>query len=275
MGRVAAAVVVDVVADLSALPTRVRLGQWMKLKAQVDAVPEAFGDVDEGASAAQVVLLGPRGLPRSALTRRSGRDVESTFNLDQPGLWRVQVVAGRVGAPRPVLESWVFVDETPSLELALRKAPGEQISGVGTDHRRVLLDMLNAARLSEGLPPLRRDPDLDRLAQAHAEAMRAARRTAHDVGGGSPAQRLAQAGLRAARVGENVAHATSLALAHRALWDSPSHRGNVLFGGYQSVGLGVAGLDRGKPVASGDSDLWVCQLFVDHGTVLTQPSHVR
>jgi uncharacterized protein YkwD len=53
--------------------------------------------------------------------------------------------------------------------------------------------------------------------------------------------------------GENVAHATTVALAHRALWASPSHRANLLRREFESVGVAVARDDRG--------DAWVVETF--------------
>jgi uncharacterized protein YkwD len=82
-------------------------------------------------------------------------------------------------------------------------------------------------------------------------------------------QRLEQAGFGALRIGENVAHARSLARAHRALWESPAHRGNLLDRGFSAVGLGVvvvseseaeSDAERGNADATG---VWVCELFAN------------
>ena len=45
----------------------------------------------------------------------------------------------------------------------------------------------------------------------------------------------------------------TLAMAHRMVWSSPSHRANVLSGRFSALGVGVA---RGK-----DGSLWVAELF--------------
>jgi uncharacterized protein YkwD len=82
--------------------------------------------------------------------------------------------------------------------------------------------------------------------------MRRAHKTAHDAGDGDLNQRLANAGLEL-RAGENVAHAGSAALAHRALWASPSHRENLLLPDFALVGIGVA--------TDVDGTMWVCELF--------------
>jgi uncharacterized protein YkwD len=50
-----------------------------------------------------------------------------------------------------------------------------------------------------------------------------------------------------------VAHARSIARAHRVLWASPSHRGNLLDPSFSKFGIGVA--------RDSDGSVWVCELF--------------
>jgi uncharacterized protein YkwD len=80
-----------------------------------------------------------------------------------------------------------------------------------------------------------------------------ARILAHDVGVGNPAIRLQALGLRPTTAGENVAHALSVVRAHRALWDSPSHRSNLLHSAFTHVGIGLA--------RDEDGSYWVCEMF--------------
>lgn len=250
--EVIAAILVDSAADLAPLPTRVRAGQWLRLEARLLAP----------ASAGRVVLLGPWGAPRTVPSRLSSDTLRSSFNLDRPGLWRVQVLLAGAFGPRPALEAWVFVDRDPDLSAAFQRAPGEaSVAGSGpgasaAELSAALFAMVATARRSEGLVVLRREARLDELAQAHAEAMWRAERTAHDTGQGPPLERVSRAGVPALRVGENVAHSSSLSRAHRALWDSPSHRGNLVDPGFDAVGIGV--------FAAGENELWVCELFVDY-----------
>jgi uncharacterized protein YkwD len=75
----------------------------------------------------------------------------------------------------------------------------------------------------------------------------------HDVGDGDPAERLQNAGLFAKESGENVAHAQSVRLAHRALYASPSHRTNLLRQEFDRAGLAV--LD------DADGSVWVAEVF--------------
>jgi len=235
-------VAVDVLADLEPVPTRVRIGQWVDVRAQVH-VP---------ADAAKLVVLGPRGAPHAVPTTFEHGYLQARFNADHAGAWLVQVLAAVDGGPRPLLEALVFAGVEPSADSLALNAPGEERArGVG-DPAAALYEMVNAARLGERVPPLTRDARLDELAHEHAEAMRAARKTAHDAGDGDLNQRLENAQLEL-RAGENVAHAASVVLAERALWASPSHRENLLFPEFGLVGIGVA--------TDADGTLWVCEIF--------------
>jgi len=237
-----AAVAVDVLAELEPLPTRARIGQWIEVRATL-RVP---------ASEAKLVVLGPRGAPRPLPTSFDDGRVRARFNADFPGAWLVQLLAAVDGGPRPLLEALVFAGTEPPSTAAISKAPGEDARDVAGEPRAALYALVNAARESERVAPLSRDPRLETLAQEHAEAMRRAHKTAHDTGDGDLNQRLERAGLELS-AGENVAHAGSAALAQRALWASPSHRENLLFHGFNLLGIGVA--------PDSDGTLWVCQVF--------------
>lgn len=237
----AIAIAVDALADLAPVPTRARAGQWLEVSADL-LVP---------ADGAKLVVLGPRGAPHAVPTSFDGRKLRARFNADREGSYVVQVLAAVEGGPRPLLEALIFVGIEPSAEPALARAPGEDLAPNG-EPRAALYAMVNAARASEGLAPLARAPELEAVAQAHAEAMRRAHKTAHDAGDGDLNHRLEQAGI-AASAGENVAHAAGIALAHRALWASPSHRENLLFPDYGAIGIGVA--------EDPDGTLWVCEVF--------------
>jgi cysteine-rich secretory family protein len=252
---IVAVVVVDVLADLAPLPLRARVGQWIRLDASLLAA----------ARSGQLLLLGPDESPRGVPSTLTAGAFRSTFSFDRQGYWRLQVLLDVGFGPQPALEAWVFVGMEPELEAVLRAAPGEgkgtpSPAGMSPDvARSALYSMIDAARRSQGLPSLERDRRLDDLAQAHAEAMLRNGRTAHDAGDGLPLDRVARAGLGPRRVGENVARARSIERAHRVLWDSPSHRGNLLDPAYDAIGIGVVNAQAG--------DVLVCELFADYGGV--------
>ncbi|HEX4346854.1 MAG TPA: hypothetical protein VHZ73_04740, partial [Vicinamibacterales bacterium] len=81
-GRLTAFVIaVDALADLDAVPTRVRVGQWVDVSATL-RVP---------ADAAKLVVLGPRGAPYAVPTSLDHGRLQARFNADHEGAWLVQV----------------------------------------------------------------------------------------------------------------------------------------------------------------------------------------
>ncbi len=129
------------------------------------------------------------------------------------------------------------------------RGPSEEAPS-GSDR---LVAMVAALRDSERLRPAR-DATLDRVALGHARRMMAAHAVGHDVGDGDPESRVSAAGVRARLIGENVAHAASVALAHRTLYESPSHRDNLLRGEFDR--LGVAAID------DADGSVWVAEVYL-------------
>jgi uncharacterized protein YkwD len=243
--EVVSVVAVDALADLDPLPTSARIGQWISLKATM-LVP---------ATNAKVVLLGPRGAPRTVVASLTDDTIRSSFSVDQPGPWLVQVLADVSTGPRPVLEAYIHAGTPPPARFVRLSAPGEAAAKGAPDEPAELLAMMNEARHLEGLERLARDPDLDELALEHVRAMKEARVVGHDVGAGTPTTRLEAAGVRARFAGENVASAESLIKAHRALWASPSHRGNLLHERFRRVGVAVLRDERAR--------VWTAQIFAD------------
>jgi uncharacterized protein YkwD len=243
--QVVLALAVDALADLHPVPTTARSGQWISIQAEM-LVPT---------SDAKVIVLAPEGPPHAITSSFGHGVVRARFAADRPGPWVVQVLATVEGGPRPVLETVVHVDEPPPETFHSRSAPGEDAADTAPDEASAIHMMVDASRQSEKLSTLRRDERLDRVAQAHADAMLKERRIGHDVGYGDPRARVEAAGLSLRAAGENVVHAANVRRAHRALWASPSHRGNLLQKRFDSIGIGV----------SNDSDgtVWVCEVFAD------------
>lgn len=236
-------IAVDALADMTSLPTTARVSQWITLEGKM-LVP---------ATAVKVVLLGPRGLPKSVTASLTNDKIKSTFSVDQPGQWLVQVLATVSTGPRPVLEGLVFAGTTPPTKFTRATVPGEDAGKEIKDDAEAVFKMLSAARTAEGAKALTRDTALDKLAKAHSDEMAKAKMVGHDVGGGDPAARIKAAGIKAKIAGENVASAGSTQNAHRALWVSPSHRSNMLSDEFTKVGIAA--------VKDADGRVWVTQLF--------------
>ena len=83
--------------------------------------------------------------------------------------------------------------------------------------------------------------------------MIAARRVAHDLGDGDPEDRARAAGIEVSTLGENVAHASTAERAHRALYESPSHRANLVKRSFRQLGTSA--------MAGPDGSIWVTEVF--------------
>jgi uncharacterized protein YkwD len=241
--EVVAAIALDALADLEPVAIRIRSGTWQTVDAAL-LVP---------ATAAQVVIMGPSGEPQSVPTSFDGSRVRARFDADRPGGFTVQVVADVETGPRPVLEARLFADVAPPRATPNLAAPGEAAGAGIADKAAALTSMVAVMRAVEKLPPFVRDGRLDTVALAHARRMKQERTLGHDVGDGDPAERLANAGLRARETGENVAHAPSIVLAHRALYASVSHRANLLHAEFTRLGVGV--------LEDPDGSVWIAEVF--------------
>lgn len=248
-GEVLVAIMVEALADLAPVPMRAKTGDWLSFDARVHAT----------ASSAKLVILPPHGMPRTVPTTVDPSGMaRARFSLDQPGPFTIQLVADLMDGPRPVLEAKVFADVEPGEPDDEPAAPGEDVGGGGAagdvENADALMRMVAALRASEKLSALVRHPKLDAIARAHAAKMRDAKMAVHDAGDGDPSARFeADPSLHAKAVGENVARASSIAKAHRALHASPSHRINLLRADYTHVGIGVATAE--------DGTIYVCETF--------------
>jgi uncharacterized protein YkwD len=240
---VASVIVVDVEGTLTPVRERSRVGEWLTVEGKL------AGDVRD----ARVMIKGPYGAPRTVPGAYSPatRTVRATFAPDARGVFTVQVVGDTSDGPRPLLETLVFADTTPSYAAPVdTSAPTSTPSGSEAD---ALAGLVNGARREEGLAEARRDARLDAIALAHVRQMIAQKKLGHDVGRGDPRARVEEAGLRASVVGENVATGREIRELHRALTDSPSHHANVRRADFDRLGVAA--------VRDAEGALWGCELF--------------
>jgi hypothetical protein len=134
------------------------------------------------------------------------------------------------------------VPRLPALLLALVLAAGAPVAPVrpvaatpGTAAaERQFLVLLNQQRASAGLGPVVLDRALSDVARRWS-AQLAAQPLAHNPG----LRRSVESSGAWSRLGENVGIGADVPELHRAFWDSPDHRTNVL-GDFNRVGIGVA-----------------------------------
>jgi uncharacterized protein YkwD len=239
--RTLVVLVADALADLGPLPTRARTGEWLTVEARMRVATRG----------GEVFVAGPTGVPRQLPSWFDGTTLRARFAPAETGRMTVQVVAELTSGSRPVLEATIFADANPPAAERPVPAPGEDVGVCPRatppgDEECHLARMLATARASVGLAPLAPDVTLAALARAHAAQMATTRRLAHDAGDGSPTDRLRSAGIGAREIAENVVHAPTIALAHRALWASPSHRANMLAVRMEREGVGVVRDELGE-----------------------------
>ncbi len=115
----------------------------------------------------------------------------------------------------------------------------------GKELRAAILCLLNEEREAAGLPPLARDPVLERAATDHARDMGRRSFYAHENPSGlSPDQRMREAGFDGQTSGENIhwgvgSNATPARIM-RDWMESPGHRENILRPSFTRVGIGFA-----------------------------------
>jgi uncharacterized protein YkwD len=119
-----------------------------------------------------------------------------------------------------------------------------------------LLEMTNAERKKEDLPPLKISQALTKLAREHSKNMAAQEMLAHDLDCKSPFDRMKEAGYRFRHGGENIAYGSEcypLADIMKNWMDSEGHRANIMHKEYTEIGMGVARNEKG--------DIYYTQVF--------------
>lgn len=109
---------------------------------------------------------------------------------------------------------------------------------------RAMIALVNQERTSRGLKVLVFDEKLRGVARAHSEDMFKRGYFSHySPEGETVADRASQAGIDFLVIGENLAFAPNVELAHKGLMASEGHRANILSEDFGKVGIGV--LDGG------------------------------
>lgn len=105
---------------------------------------------------------------------------------------------------------------------------------------REMIKLVNNERVSRGLKALTFDSELRAVARGHSEDMFERGYFAHfSPEGESVADRAEKAGVNFLVIGENLAYAPSVFLAHKGLMNSEGHRANILSSDFGKIGIGV------------------------------------
>jgi len=128
-----------------------------------------------------------------------------------------------------------------SASLTSAADPGDKQKLNLSKEEQRLLDLTNAERKHQNLPPLVPNPVLFQVARAHAANMARQEKMDHNLDGKKPRERVTEAGYRWHYTGENLAYAeVELEEVMKGWMDSPKHRDNILSWKYTEIGLGMA-----------------------------------
>ncbi len=119
---------------------------------------------------------------------------------------------------------------------------GFQTTEVSVDNEaeKAMIELVNKERTSRGLPALVFDKTLRDVGRGHSEDMFKRGYFSHySLESKSVADRATDAGVDFLVIGENLAFAPDVPLAHKGLMNSEGHRANILSTDYGKVGIGV------------------------------------
>lgn len=103
-----------------------------------------------------------------------------------------------------------------------------------------MVDLVNKERVERGIKPLAFDTGLRDVGRVHSAGMFKGGYFSHySPEGKTVADRAEAAGIDYLVVGENLAYAPSLELAHKGLMNSEGHKANILSTDYHKIGIGV------------------------------------
>ena len=103
-----------------------------------------------------------------------------------------------------------------------------------------LFDLVNSEREGAGVPKLVWNTDVVPVARGYAKDMWERKYFGHySPEGENVVDRLQKAGLGYTSVGENLALAPTVGVAHEGLMNSPGHRANILSPDFSKIGIGV------------------------------------
>lgn len=110
-----------------------------------------------------------------------------------------------------------------------------------------VLNYINNERLGRSISALSPSEPLNVVANNYAESIINSLRFSHlDANNNSPAERASSGGIHYSFLGENLAIAPNILVAHNALMDSPAHKANILSNRFGKVGISVFSLKNGS-----------------------------
>ena len=184
------------------------------------------------------VVLTTDTAPRVVINAGSGPEFDVQVPAPKPGVYRIEIEADTERGPRTLAKLAVYEGVEAPLFWKRVDGPAAALDVEGARAR--LLEAINAERARAGLPALAAQPVLDQAAASHCVDMRDHAFFAHaSPTTGSPADRVARAGLSPLLVLENIARGADAATVHASIVGEPGQRANLLHPNVTHVGIGV------------------------------------
>lgn len=130
-------------------------------------------------------------------------------------------------------------ESTETLDLGL-KVSAKALS-VDAQSEQIMFNLVNQERTSRGEKTLQFDSSLTEVARSYAREMFEKGFFSHtsSVDGSSPDDRASRADISYIVIGENLAYAPDVYVAHQGLMNSEGHRKNILSPDYNKIGIGI------------------------------------
>lgn len=218
---------------------KARLREFSRLNS-VPGTRTLCGELEAPLKSAELFVTHPDGAVEKIPPRGGPEAFCADVRFPTAGRYAVEVVGRGPGGPEVAALIHVDVGAVSS-----DASEGQFLEPSELEPARVaVLARVNALRKAQQEGSLALEPKLNEVAQAYAEQMAKEHFFAHVSPDGTDVRtRLARAGFRYLRAGENLAYAPGPLSAEFAIEQSPGHRGNLLEGDFTSIGIGVA-LDR-------------------------------
>ncbi len=135
---------------------------------------------------------------------------------------------------------FLTVEPKSTERIALDVTPQQSELTVDEASENRMVDLVNGERVKVGVKPLVSDSKIVVVARGHSRDMFVRRYFSHiDPDGNDPLHRMLAGGVSFTVVGENIAYAPDVDVAHSGLMNSEGHRRNILDPQFHRIGIGV------------------------------------
>lgn len=171
-------------------------------------------------------------LKKSILDSKIGSQIlKNAYSLEQP----VKEVFGGISN-----DNLTFLTIEPKTKERVNLGFQTNNFTIDEQSEKGMFDLVNKERQNRSIKSLSFDINLQKIGRGHGEDMFERGYFSHfSPEGESVADRASRAGIDFLVIGENLAYAPTLDLAHKGLMNSKGHRENILSTDYEKIGIGV------------------------------------